>query len=134
MPRVKIELEPWKETIQAWIKEGKNTDEIRRDLWKEGKVQCSEKTFRRILRDWEIYLKQPYLKDLPALRKRIREIFNEGRLTDAEAIQQLKKEGFELRTRTYQNQRREMGLFKRSQPGFRRIPTESAAPAQVEQG
>jgi hypothetical protein len=130
MPRAKIELEPWKEQIQAWIKEGQNTDEIRRNLWKEGKVQCSEKTFRRILRDWEIYLKQPYLKDLPALRKRITEIFNEGRLTDAEAIQQLKKEGFEVRAKTYQNQRKEMGLLKRSQPGFRRIPTENATPAE----
>lgn len=126
MPRQRVDLDAWKDQVKQWLDEGLNFDEVRRNLWKEGGIQISAKTFGRRLREWDIYIKQPYLtNDMAALRKRVTEIFNEGRLTDSEARQTLKNEGFNVRARTYQNIRKELGLYKRSQPGYRPLAAES---------
>jgi hypothetical protein len=132
MPRAHINIDAWKDQVKQWLDEGLGYDEIRRNLWKEGGIQISEKTFGKRLREWGIYVKQPYLSnDMTALRKRITEIFNEGRLTDPEAVQTLKNEGFNVRAKTYQNMRREMGLYKRSHAGFRPLATENTTTSEA---
>ena len=103
----KVDIDPWKDQVLKWIDEGLTNDEIRRNLWKEGGIQMSEKTFGTRLREWGVYIKQPSKRnDVPELRRRMTEIFNEGRLTDTEATQQLRDEGFNIRLRTYQRMRR----------------------------
>ena len=122
MGRGKVDLDEHKSEITTWLDEGLNVDEMRRNLWKEHKIQISARTFTRRLREWDIYVKQPYLQDLPALRQRVKEIFTEGRLTNAQAVQQLKDEGFEVRGTTYFMLRKEMGLLKRGENGFKPLP------------
>lgn len=120
MPRARVDLDTWKPQITQWLKEGLIYDEIRRNLWKEGGIQISDKTFGRRLREWGIHVKQPYLNnDMVELRRRITEIFTEGQLTDAQAVQTLRREGFDVRMKTYQKLRLEMGLYKRNHEGFR---------------
>ena len=121
MPRQTISLEAFKPQIEQWLADGVTADEMRRNLWREGGIQISSKTFSRRLREWNIYVKQPYINDLESLKKRVREIFEEGQLTDVQAVAQLKREGFEVRAKSIQKIRKDMGLYKRSLEGFKPI-------------
>ena len=119
MPRQTINLEAFKPQIEQWLADGLTADEMRRNLWREGGIQISSKTFSRRLREWNIYVKQPYMNDIESLKKRVRELFEEGQLTDVQAVAQLKREGFDVRAKTYQKMRKEMGLYKRSLEAFK---------------
>lgn len=119
MPRTTIPLDAWKPQITTWLQHGQSADSIRRNLYKEAGIQISAKTFSRRLREWNIYVKQPYLSNYEGLKRRVREIFEEGQLTDKQAVVLLKREGFAVRGKTYQKLRLEMGLYKRSLEGFR---------------
>lgn len=115
MPPSRINLDPWRDTIAGWIRDGLKQDEICEELQAIG-VSISDITLRRRLKEWNIKVNRPPVEHILALRARITEIFHSFRLTDEETLQILEIDGFKVGHRKLGIIRRELGLKKRLDP------------------
>jgi len=106
-----LDLTPFHDQIAALIASGCNYEFIRTTLEAATGTPMSRRTFTRRLRELGITTK-PIVEDSPALRARITHIFSTQALTDAETMDVLASEGFNLSIRTLRRIRKDMGLRK----------------------
>lgn len=124
MPRPKLAIEPWKESIIRWtVEEGMQQDEVCERLKKEAGLKISRGTLGRRLSAWEVRV-QPKVQDTPELRERIRQLWA-THVTDKEIMRILRSEGFELGDTAMVRLRKQMGLFK-TDPSLRQFQEKQA--------
>lgn len=101
----------WEDQIRVWVDHGWTHQQMRETIEEATGISISRSTWIRRCRDMNISLVPP-VQDSPELRARIAYIFSALRLTDADTIDILTRDGFILSPSALIRIRRDMGLRK----------------------
>jgi Clr5 domain len=94
MPRLTINLDPYKEEITTLLDSKRTNADIREYLNDLYGLQIADKTLRRRLKEWKIST-HTWIQDTPALRDRVISLFYNG-LNDRQLYEALRIEGYML--------------------------------------
>lgn len=115
MVRPAINLELYKAEIIALLESGTNINEICDFLQQQYDIKVHYRTLSSRLRDWGIRKNSPYtVRHEPEFLERVKYLFLEIGASEAEMLQILQKEGFQVNARTLRRVRTEMGLVRRT--------------------
>lgn len=107
----RLELGNWEDQIRSWQRLGVTHSQMRTQIEEATDTRISASTWGRRLREMGIQTKPPVL-DTVELRTRIAYLFSALRLTDADTIDVLARDGFTINTRALARIRKDMGLRK----------------------
>jgi hypothetical protein len=111
MPRITIDLTPYKAEIIQWARTKVTSIEISQRLRAQYDIQTCEKTIDRRLRIWGIQRRQT-THDTPVLRASIAMLFRLN-CTDEEILDELIDNGFQIKKTGIKRIRLELGLARK---------------------
>lgn len=112
--RPRLDLNAWQSQIEEWRDASWSYEEMRATIQQDTGLKISDSSFKRRLREMGIQTRL-VTDDTLELRTRVTYIFSALRLSDADTVDILTRDGFKINTRGLGRLRRKIGLKKRTQ-------------------
>ncbi|GLA56245.1 hypothetical protein AnigIFM63604_006246 [Aspergillus niger] len=109
-----IDLEPYKAEIISLFHEGHSTAHIASIIEAQHHVRVGERTIKTRLSGWGVSKRDRTATTDSSLHSRIKELFFERCLSDAEILRTVRNEGYTVSARTLRRIRMEQGLVRRT--------------------